>query len=327
MSANLVDPDSPIITRVDERENHFDADKQLPGFGGPVRLQVGLHRGWLRPAWAAVCGALASGELSWSSEPLFRLALLIVLVDIVWGGLWSALITTDWATPLRQWQSWKRGTPVRILPYTSPEGPAGRLAQTLGQLRSWWREVVRPPLGSTLIGLALLLPVAIVVGAVLGTLPLLATLAAISLIQLVFTWTGGDSRPTPSLQAVVVIALPWLAGHALLGNPTLVSALVAMAFTISYAGGLRLALGWSGLVRWNLGQIVAVIVLVALGESQAAGIAGVLFFSQAILQPGLFDGETDGILPGAAARFPKVAQPWLMGAMLVTAWGIAAASG
>jgi hypothetical protein len=81
------------------------------------------------------------------------------------------------------------------------------------------------------------------------------------------------------------------------------------------------------LVRWNLGQIVAVIVLVALREPQAAGIAGVLFFSQAILQPGLFDGETDGILPGAAARFSNVAQPWLMGAMLVTAWGIAAASG
>jgi hypothetical protein len=327
VSANLVDPNSPITARVDERENHFDAEKQLPGLGGPTRVQVGLHRGWLRPAWAAVCGALASGELTWSSEPLFRLALLIVLVDIVWGGLWSALITTDWATPLGRWQSWKRGTPVRILPYTSPEGPAGHLAQALGQLRSWWREVVRPTLGPTLTGLALLLPVAIVVAAVLGTLPLLATLAAISLVQLVFTRTGGDSRPAPSLQAVVVIGLPWLAGHALFGNPTLVSALAALAFTISFAGGLRLALGWSGLVRWNLGQIAAVIVLVALGESKATGIAGVLFFSQVILQPGLFDGETDGIMPNAAARFPSVAQPWLMGAMLVTAWGIAAASG
>lgn len=327
MSANLVDPDSPITSPIGERENQIDAEKQRTGLGRPVRLQVGLHRGWLRPAWAAACGALASGELTWSSAPLFRLALLIVLVDVVWGGLWSALIATDWATPLGRWQSWKCGTPVRVLPYSSPEGPAGRLAQTVGQLRSWWTEVVRPTLGPTLIGLGLLLPVAIVVAAVLGTLPLLATLAAVALVQLVFMWTGGDSRPMPSLQAIVVIALPWLAGHALFGNPTLVSALVALAFSISYAGGLRLALGWSGLVRWNLGQIVAVIVLIALGEARSAGIAGVLFFSQAILQPGLFDGETDGLMPGAAARFPRVAQPWLMAAMLVTAWGVAAANG
>jgi len=327
VSANLVDPDNPITTYGGEREEHIGGEKHQAGFGSPIRLQVWLQRRWPRPAWAAVCGALASGGLTWSAEPLLRLALLIFLVDVVWGGLWSALVTTDWATPLDRWQSWQRGKPIRILPYTSPEGPAGRLAQTLGQLRSWWTEVVQPTLGPTLIGLALLLPVAIIVAASLGTLPLLATLAAISLVQLVFTRTGGDPRPTPTLQAVMDITLPWLAAHALFENPSLVSTLVALSFTISCAGGLRLALGWSGLTRWNLGQLLAVIVLIALEEPQAAGIAGVLFFSQAILQPGLFDGETDGIMPDAASRFLRVAQPWLMASMFVAAWGVGAASG
>lgn len=327
MSANLVNPDNPITTYVGEWEEHIDGEKNQAGLGSPVRLQVWLHRGWLRPAWAAVCGALASGKLTWSTEPLLRLALLVFLVDVVWGGLWSALVATDWTTPLDRWRSWQRGTPIRILPYTSPEGPAGRLAQTLGQLRSWWTQVVQPTLGPTLIGLALLVPTAFVVAAILGTLPLLATLAAISFVQLVFTWTGGDSRPLPSLRAVMYITLPWLAGHALFENPSLVSTFVALAFTISFAGGLRLALGRPGLTYWNLGYALAVIVLVALGEPQAAGITGLLFFSQAILQPGLFDGETDGIMPDAAARFLRVAQPWLMAAMFVAAWGIGAASG
>jgi hypothetical protein len=169
--------------------------------------------------------------------------------------------------------------------------------------------------------------VAFVVAAILGTLPLLATLAAISLAQLVFTWTGGDSRPLPSLQAVVDIGLPWLAGHALFEHPSLASTLVALAFTFSYAGGLRLALGRSGLMRWNIGQIFAVIVLIVLREPQAAAVVGLVFFSQAILQPGLFDGETDGLMPDAAMRFYRVAQPWLMTAMFAAAWGIASASG
>jgi hypothetical protein len=253
---------------------------------------------------------------------LLKLGLLIFLVDIVWGGLWSALVATDWATPLERWQSWRLGAPIRVVPYSSPEGPAGHLAQTLGQLRSWWIQVVRPTLGPTLIGLALLVPVAIVIAAVLGTLPLLATLAAISLTQLVFTWTGGDPRPRPVLQAVVEIALPWLAGHALFEYPSLASALVALAFTISFAGGLRLALGRAGLTRWNLGQVLAVIVLIALGEPQAAAIAGLVFFSQATFQPGLFDGETDELMPNAATRYFRIAQPWLMAAMLAAAWGL-----
>jgi hypothetical protein len=194
----------------------------------------------------------------------------------------------------------------------------------LGQLRCWWEELARPNLGPTLSALVLLLLLAALIAALLGVLPLLITLAAIALLQLVFALAGGNGRPFPGPQALFEITLPWLAGHALLAIPTLVSAVVALAFGVSYAGGLRMTQDRPGLARWNLGQIVAVVLLVALRQPVAAGIVGLLLLVQALVEPGLFDEETDQVNTTAAARFLRSAQPWLMAAMIVTAWGLGA---
>jgi hypothetical protein len=321
VSADLVESDTPATYPVGQGQEHDNDVEQQPDLGSLIGFQVWLRRGLLRPAWAALCGALASGGLVLAVEPLLQLALLVFLVDVVWGGVWSAVAATDWAKSLGYWQSWQRGTPVRFLPYTSPDGPAGRLARTWGQLRSWWAELVRPTLGPTLAGLALLLPLAMVIAAVLGVLPLLATLVAITLVQFIFVWTGGDARPMPGLQALYEITLAWLAGHALFDSPTLPSTLLALWYGLTYAGGLRVG---SSLRPWNLGQIGAVIVLVGLGQPVAAGVAGLLLFGQALMEPGLFDPETEQVVPEAAARFYRVAQPWLMAAMLAAAWGVRA---
>jgi hypothetical protein len=286
-----------------------------------VRLQVWLRRGWLRPAWVALCGALASGGLVLTSEALLQFALLLFLVDVVWGGLWLALAGTDWATALRHWQDWDHGSPVRVLPYALPGGPAGRLAQTWGHLRTWWADLLQPTLGPTLLGLALLLPLALVVAGVLGAHSLLLTLAAITLLQFVVAWSDGDARPVPGPQALFDIVLPWLAGYALFEQPTIPSTLLALGYALTYASGLRLAQGRPGLARWNLGQVVAIIVLVASRQPVAAGGAGLFLVGQAIAQPGLFDVETEAVEPAAAARFLRFAQPWLMATMLLAAWG------
>lgn len=309
------------------QEQQEPGPAERPGLGSPIRFQVWLRRGPLGPAWVALCGALASGGLTLSAEPLLRLLLLAFLVDVVWGGLWSALAATDWATPLRHWQSWRHGPPLRFLPYTSPDGPAGRLARTLGHLSSWWQEGLGPTLGPTLVGLVLLLPLALVIAGVLGARLLLATLAAITCLQFVIAWTGGDARPVPGPQALFEVALPWLAGHALFSVNPPPSALLALAYALAYAGGLRMAQGWPGLARWNLGQVAAVIVLLSWRQPVAAGIAGLLFISQAIVQPGLFDAESEGVDPAVAARFLRPAQIWLMAAMLVAAWGAQATVG
>lgn len=321
MGATPFESDGPTTYVVEQGEEHYGHVERQPSLGGPVRFQVWLHRGLLRPAWSALCGALASGGLTLATEPVLRLALLVFLVDVLWGGLWSALAATDWATSLRRWKSWRHGSPVRFLPYTSPAGPAGRLARNLGQLRSWWTELAQPKLGPTLTGLALLLPLSLVVAGVLGAHPFLATLVAISLSQFVFAWTGGTAEPVPGPQALFEITLPWLAGHTLFDLPTPLSVALALAYALSYAGGLRMTQAGPGLVRWNLGQICAVVVLVVSRQPAAAGIVGLLLISQAIIQPGLFDAETDEVEPAAAARFLRRVQLWVMAAMLVAAWG------
>ncbi len=288
----------------------------------PLYVQVRWRRGPMAPAWAALCGALASGALTLATDPLLRLALLLFLVEGVWGGVWSALAGTDWATPLRQWREWREGTPVRWLPHASPEAPAGRLAVTLGHLRSWWAQVLRPTLGPTVAALALLLPLALVVGGVLGPRLLLLSLAAISLVQFVFAWRGGDAQPVPGFQAVYEVGLPWLAGHILFAELTWPSVLLALAFALAYAGYLRLTVGRAGLVPWNLGWAVAVGGLVAGRHPLAAGLVGGLLFGQAIAQPALFDAETGRAVPQGGARFARLVWPWWLVAMLVAAWGV-----
>ncbi len=311
----------PAIHPAGRGEQHSDYTGQQSVLGKPLRFQVWLRRGLLRPAWVALCGALASGGLVWATEPLLQLALLVFLVDVVWGGLWLALVETDWATPLRRWQNWDHGSPVRFLPYSLSKGPAGRLAQTLGHLNSWWDDLLQPTLGPTLIGLALLLPLALVIAGILGSRPLMLTLIAITTLQFIIAWSGGDARAVPVLQALFEIALPWLAGHALFAQLTAPSTLLALSYALACAGGLRLAQGRPGLARWNLGQVVAVIVLVACRQPVAAGIAGLLFVGQSVAQPGLFAIETGEIETAAVAPFLHFSQSWLTLAMLAAAWG------
>jgi hypothetical protein len=171
-------------------------------------------------------------------------------------------------------------------------------------------------------GLLLLLPLAFVIAGVLGARSLLVTLAAITLLQLVFISTGGDTSPLPGPQALYEVTLPWLAGHGLFEVPSPPSIAIALAFALSYAGGLRIAQGRSGLTRWNLGQIVALVVLMIMRQPLMVGVAGLLFLGQAMLQPGILETGTDDEELAVAARFLRWVQPWLMAVMLAAAWGL-----
>jgi hypothetical protein len=175
-------------------------------------------------------------------------------------------------------------------------------------------------------GLLVLLPLALIIAGALGVRPLLVTLAAITIIQFVFISAGGDANPSPGPQALFEVTLPWLAGHGLFEAPTPSSIALALTYGLSYAGGLRITRGWSGLARWNLGQIMAVIVLMILRQPLMVGITGMLFLGQAILQPGAFDAETDVAETDVTARFLRWVQPWLMATMLAAAWGLRNAS-
>jgi hypothetical protein len=100
-----IEQDSSATYAIGQQRQNPNRVEQGPDLGSPIRLQVWPRQGLLRPAWAALCGALASGSFTLALEPLLQLTLLVFLVDVVWGGLWSALAATDWATPLRRWQT------------------------------------------------------------------------------------------------------------------------------------------------------------------------------------------------------------------------------
>jgi hypothetical protein len=327
VGATSFEPENPGAHAVRQGKAQVDAAERTVGIGSSIRFEVWLRQGLLEPAWAALCGSLASGGFVLSTEPLLRLALLIFLVGPLWGGLWSALIASDWATPLARWRNRYYAKPTGVSRTVAPAGPADRLKETWDELKRWWAELLAPTLGPTLAGLALLLPLTLVIAGILGPRPLLFTLVGISLIQFVFAWSDGKATVYPAAQALFEVGLPWLAGHGLFHPLTLASTALALGFTLAYAGGLRLRHGGRGLMRWNLGYGLAILVLVGVQEPLAAGIIGLLFLGQALLQPGLLDPSTDRVRSAAVVRFWRWVRPSLLIAMLVAAWAIRVGNG
>ena len=120
-----------------------------PTSGGLIRLQAQLVdlATWLCPAWAALCGVVASGGFAWQGEGWSRLALLILLVDGGWGTLWTALGSTNWAAALHQWRTWEFGERTPKPPYTLPDSPgdrdAGRRPRTCRTDTISWSRLAR----------------------------------------------------------------------------------------------------------------------------------------------------------------------------------------
>ena len=299
--------------------------------GGLIRLQARLtdltmrpQRAPLCPAWATLCGVVASGGFSWQGADWLRLALLILLVDGGWGTLWTALGSTDWATPLRRWRNWRSGEPIPAPPYTLPGSPGDRASDWLGQLRAWWRDVLWPACGPALSAIAVALPVTVVLGALLGPELLLLSAAALAVMQLDLMWERGRGTVAPGWDAFITVALAWLAGHIAFGPLTLNSAGLALAFALAWGTA------WQAESRWGpdgadtqhpphprtLGvgaQFLAAALLVALHHPLAAGAVMLLLVPQLALLPWLRRGQP-------ASWYVRHTRPWLMAAMLIAAW-------
>jgi hypothetical protein len=298
--------------------------------GGLIHLRTRLTEmtTWLGPAWACLCGVVASGSFGWQDGVLsanrglsskggdfLRLALLILLVDGGWGTLWAALGSTDWATPLRRWRNWQSGEPSAALPYTLPNSPGDQASRWLGQLRVWWRDALWPTCGPAISSVVVALPVTILLGILLGPELLLLSAAALAVAQLGLAWEGGRGATAPGWNAIVAVALPWLAGHiAFGGSPTLRSIGLAMTFALAWgstwrfksAGGRTLGVG---------AQLLAAALLIALYQPLAAGFLLLLLAPQLVLLPWLWRGQS-------ASWYVRHARPWLMAAMMIAAWAL-----
>jgi hypothetical protein len=265
----------------------------------------------LMPAWAVVCGTLASGAPLPARASLVRLIVTLLLVDLGWGTLWAAIGGTNWASPVNRWRQWPIGGTIRLLPFTRPGSSSDRLSQHLGRLRAWWRQDLWPACGDALLSITIGLVITGFLAAVLGPAWILLSLAAFATIQLgaVIARGAGTAHPVPD--AAVVLILPWLAGAA--GAPPITPTRLALPAVLGVAYGASRAADR----RWPraIGPLcIAAVgaILLTTGQPIPAVAACGLMLPPLLVNPWVARG-----FPGERAA--RYARSWLMLAMLVSA--------
>lgn len=281
--------------------------------GGLIRLLVrpSATLTWVIPAWATLCGAVASGGLTAVAPDGVRLLLTLLLVDVGWGAVWGALATTDWATPLRRWQNWHTGSSPPLLPYAKPDSPSDRLARWLSQLWSWGQAVLAPAAGAALGTAAAGLVLALVLGAALGPNLLTLSLGCLALMQLAVLLDRGRGRAHAGWDGLLRLGLPWLAGHLAFVPLSVPSVALAMSFSLAAAGAGSVNLR-RGRALWVGGQLAAAGLFLPLHRPLA------ILFLALLLVPQLLPSAG----PANPARATRQGWAWLAAGMLLAAWAL-----
>ncbi len=266
--------------------------------------------------WAALCGLVASGGLKLDANVALAAGFALFLAGLMWGTVWQAVAAADWFTPFSA-SAWATPGPwVTLLPYTGPGSPAGRLADGLGRARAWWRERLWPRHGPEIVELIVALPLSLGVALIVGRPALVLTVAVWALATLALLVDRGAGTPPAELQAIVEGGLAWLLGHAVLGELTWPSVVLAAAFALSYGAALALVTDYHRPLAWhNGGQGAAIVLIVAEGHPLSAVLVTLLLLSQLYLQAYLHrDGD--------ARWYLHRAQPFVMLVMLLAALAI-----
>lgn len=266
----------------------------------------------LGSAWAALCGAIASGRIGLGAPSLLRLLVVLFLVDPVWGGIWGLVSGTDWLAPFTRAHPLSGEAPFKSLPYTSPGSPGYHASRWLAGVLAWWRKDFRPRLGTESLSLLLTLAAAILLASLLGPQVILVTLVTFGLMA-----TALFVPHRHLWRAILEWGLPWLMGHLTFGPLNWPSVALALVYTGAYYAGLILLGGrWRAATRLlNGSQIGAVALLVGVKEPILAGIVGLLVLPQLLLQPFLWRGEAEW-------WYWQRSQLWLMAGMLVAVLAI-----
>jgi hypothetical protein len=149
------------------------------------------------------------------------------------------------------------------------------------------------------------------VASLLGADLLLLSLAALALMQLGVLWVGGRSIVPPGWDALIAVALPWLAGHAAFGAVTLRSAGLSVLFALSWGRTWKVTSRWGRAITAG-SQFVAMASLIAFRRPLAAATVFLLLVPQLALLPAIQ-------LKHPAEWYVRQARPWLMTAMAVAA--------
>lgn len=263
---------------------------------------------WLSPAWAVLCGLVVSSAFVWTGRDVLIAALAVVIADGMWATQWWGFVETDWRQIFANWHAISIERSESSLARRG--SPAARSQHNLSRLRVWWEAGGREQGGTPFFSAVAAVGLGVLLSAVIGGSVLALTLAAFAVTQIALILRL-HSRSINWLYGFVAIGLPWLLGHAVFGEITLLSVLAAVVFSVAYAAMLDLAQGRSATSRWLLAQLVLAIVLIALQEPIAAVALISLLAAQSLLATVLHTLD-----------FARSAQWWLMLAMLVVALGI-----
>jgi hypothetical protein len=261
----------------------------LPQPLGPtIKFTLSFSRPWLRlgPGWAALAGALSTGQVELNLPILLKLLGLWLLVDPILGMLWDLSV---------QQGLWRKIAKARLglpptqgfsLPYVQPGSLAGRLVLQLRRYQAWWCETYWPEFGHTFTNFWLGSTIALLIGLFLAPTVFWLTLLTITLMIL-----AGQSSPeltTPQggrLQSLVQFLLPWSMGAVLWSPLSLLGLLLAICYWITYLGGLRM-LGnhHRAEILFFLGQIAGIALLLGLRLLPGAAILSILLVTQRIIK-------------------------------------------
>lgn len=286
---------------------------------GPlIKLEVRSTRPltWLGPAWAALCGAVASGRLTLSGQNLLVLLIALFLADALWGTLWYLIAEKDWSVS-SNWPSQAQEASLTALLYTAPGSPSHRVFSRLGRKLAWWREVFWPRQGSALLGLVVTLPLTLILAIILGRRGIILTSAALAIMLLALLRARQHGTPPPSLQAILEMGLAWLVGHTTFASLTLWSFLLAIFYTVAYRSCLTLVKNRAkhSLSLLRVSQAAVIALLIFLRQPVVAGVVGLLLLPQMLLQPFLGQGRVE-------LWYLRRTSPFLMAGMLLAALAV-----
>lgn len=266
----------------------------------------------LGPAWAVLCGAIASGGLLVKSQSFLFVVLLLLLCDALLGAWRARWLHADWrnAVPhnLARAQIWL------ALPDDSAESLPTRIVRFVSRRIRFVRSVIWPLIDSEIIGMLVAGVLAVCIAIVLGVLPTILTGLALLLALI----EGQLEIKTGAiLRAIFEMTLPWLIASSALGTLSWLSFAFVAGFTLVYVALLDLSSTRKErrIVLSNLTQLAIILLLIATNTPAGAGIVALGLLAQILWQV-RFRLDRDG------RTYAQHVQSYILVSMLVTAFSL-----
>ena len=274
---------------------------------------VGAPRStWLGPAWAALCGIVASSAFAFDALDVLLAAFVFILVDWAWPAIWTSSVRTDWRAPFAHWRETPAPARSPDLPYLQPGSPAARLLGWGSRAVGWSRSYFAPVAGQSAASLFVALIVGLALSAAIGWRAAALTLAALAVTGIGAWRAMRAALDSDWLRSIVYVALPWCLGHAAFAPPTVESALMGILFGLAYRALIESGERAPSPFGLIAPQAVGALALFAGDQPAAAFVVVLAVVAQAALRTFL-----------AEHAFARRAQVWLMLAMATCAVAVA----